>query len=186
MQYLHVKKPLLKAGMFVLICLTAFIGSAKAGLDYYKIFLGKKLIYERFLDKPLSLQSLPISAANANETLNIYYFQCNAPGRTGNNRVIALKDDNGNIIKQWTFANAQGDKTGMAIPVKELLQLQKVNKSSLLSLYYKAEGRSGGEKLASIPAVRKDVASIHPQNDEDTSQIAWLVINYLFKNIGIV
>src|SRR3954464_14448550 len=107
MQHLHVKKPLTKTFLFVFIALTAFMNSAKAGLDYYRIFLGKKLIYERYVNKPLSLENLPVSAADANETLTVYYFQCNAPNKTGSNRSIALKDDNGNIIKQWSFANAQ-------------------------------------------------------------------------------
>src|SRR3954451_24524347 len=120
MQRLHVKKPLVKVCLFVFIALTAFMSSAKAGLDYYRIFVGKKLIYERYVNKPLDLQSLPISATDANEMLTVYYFQCNALNKTGNNRSIALKDDNGNTVKQWSFADAQGTNTAMTIPVKEL------------------------------------------------------------------
>src|SRR3954463_5848620 len=176
MQHLHVKKSLVKACLFVFIALTAFMSSAKAGLDYYRIFLGKKLIYERYVNKPLDLQSLPISTSDANETLTVYYFQCNAPNKTGSSRSIALKDDNGNILKQWSFTNAQGDNTGMAIPVKELLQLQKANKSRALALYYTAEGHTEGEKLASIQSASKDVTSI-PREDESTSQMVWQIIN---------
>src|SRR5690349_8364317 len=150
MQHLHVKKPLFKTCLFLFIALTAFMSSAKAGLDYYRIFLGKKLIYERYVNKPLDLQSLPISASDANETLTVYYFQCNAPNKTGSSRSIALKDDKGNTVKEWSFENAQGTNTGMSIPVKELLQLQKVNKSHALALYYTADGRTEGEKLAAI------------------------------------
>src|SRR3954467_4741697 len=160
MQHLHLKKPT-KACLFLLIALTAFMSSAKAGLDYYRIFLGNKLIYERYVNKPLSLESLPVSAADANETLTVYYFQCNAPNKTGSNRSITLKDDNGNTIKQWSFADAQGTNTAMTIPVKELLQLQKANKSHGFALYYTAEGRTGDEKLASIQPASKDVTSIY-------------------------
>lgn len=185
MQHLHVKKPLLKVCLFVFIALTAFITSAKAGLDYYSIYLGKKLIYERYLNKPLNLESLPISAANADEMLTVYYSQCNAPNKTGSNRSIVLKDDNGNTIKQWTFTDAQGTDKGMSIPVKELLQLQKANKNHALALYYTAEGRNGGEKLASIQPASKDVTSIQ-QEDEPKLQTAWQVINMIFKNIIMV
>src|SRR4051794_1927132 len=182
MQRLHVKKSLVKVCLFVFIALTAFMSSAKAGLDYYRIFLGKKLIYERYVNKPLDLQSLPISTSDANETLTVYYFQCTAPNKTGSSRSIALKDDNGNTIKQWSFANAQGTETGMAIPVKELLQLQKANKSRALALYYTADGRTEGEKLASIQSASKDVTYLQ-QEEDPTSQMVWQVIKMIFKNI---
>jgi hypothetical protein len=185
MQHLHVKMRLFKAGLFLFIALTAFMSSAKAGLDYYRIFLGKKLIYERYVNKPLDLQSLPFSAADANEMLTVYYFQCNAPNKTGSNRSITLKDDNGNTIKQWSFADAQGTNTAMTIPVKELLQLQKENKNRALSLYYGAEGRNGGEKLAAIQPALKDVTYIHPA-EETTTQMAWQIINLILKNIVVV
>jgi len=185
MQRLHVKKSLVKVCLFVFIALTAFMSSAKAGLDYYRIFLGKKLIYERYVNKPLDLQSLPISASDVNEILTVYYFQCNAPNKTGSSRSIALKDDNGNTIKQWSFSDAQGNDNGMAIPVKELLQLQKANKSHALALYYTAEGRTDGQKLASIQQASKDATYLQ-QEDESTSQMVWQIINMLFKNITVV
>jgi len=185
MKHLHLKKPFLKTSLFLFITFTAFIGSAKAGLDYYRIFLGKQLIFERYLNKPLDLKSLPISAANASEMLTVYYFQCNAPNKTGSNRSIALKDDNGNTIKQWSFADVEGTNTAMTIPVKELLQLQKENKNRALALYYSAEGRNGGEKLASIQPASKDVTYIHPE-DEATTQTAWQIINLIFRNVVVV
>ncbi len=168
MQHLPVRKRLLKTCLFLFIALTAFMSSAKAGLDYYKIFLGKKLIYERYVNKPLDLQSLPISAVDANETLTIYYYQCQMPDGIGNNRSIALKDENGNTVKQWSFANAQDNNSAMKIPLKELLQLQKTNKNHALALYYTAEGRTGGQKLASIQPSSKDVTYIHPED-----HLAW-------------
>jgi len=144
--------------------------------------LGKKLIYERYVNKPLDLQSLPISAADANETLTIYYSQCNAPGKTGTKRSIALKDDKGNIIKQWSFANAQGNNTGMEIQVKELLQLQKANKNSALALFYTAEGRTEGMKLAFVQAASKDITYNRRQEDNFILQATWLVFTLLFRN----
>lgn len=185
MQRLHAKKPLFKTSLLLFIALTAFIGSAKAGLDYYRIFLGKKLIYERYVNKPLDLKSLPITTADANETLTISYYQCQMPNGIGNNRSIALKDENGNIVKQWSFAKTQGDNNGMTIPVKELLQLQNANKSHALALYYTAEGRTGGQKLASIPTASKDVTYLQ-EEDESNSQTAWQFITMIFRNIIVV
>ncbi len=182
MQYLPVKKENFKTLLFVFIALTAFINSAKAGLDYYQIFLGKKLIYERYINKPLSLESLPFGAADANETLTIYYFQCNTPNKTGNNRSIALKDDNGNTVKQWTFSNAQSTQTGMTIPVKELLQLQKSHKKQALALYYTADGRTEGLKLAFVQAAPKDMASVYQQKAGFNRQLVCRASMLLFRS----
>jgi hypothetical protein len=156
MKHLFLKKSLLKTSLFLAFCLAGFIGTAKAGLDYYEIYIGKKLIFERALNQPLNLGNLPISQENSNEQLIIYYYQCNAPDKLASNRIITLKDAGGNTIKEWKFADAKGSNTGMVIPVKELLQLQKTSKNSL-ALFYSAEGKVQGEKLVSVAAGPKTV-----------------------------
>ena len=156
MKHLFFKKPLLKSCLFILFCITAFMGTAKAGLDYYELYIGKKLILKRAVNQPLNLENLPISQANSNEQLIIYYYQCNAPDKLAGNRVITLKDANGNKIREWKFADAKGSNTGMSISVKELLQLQKANKNSL-ALFYSAEGKTKEEKLVSVATGNKTV-----------------------------
>jgi hypothetical protein len=160
MQHLFLKKSLLK--LFIVFFLTAFVGTAKAGLDHYEIYIGKKLVFKRALNQPLNLENLPVSQANSNEELMIYYYQCNAPDKLASNRVITLKDANGNKIKEWKFADAKGSNSGMAIPVKELLHLQKASKNSL-ALFYSAEGKPQGEKLASVAAGSKTVGFLDIQ-----------------------
>jgi hypothetical protein len=160
------KNPLLKLCLLIVFCITAFASTAKAGLDYYEIYIGKKLILKRAVNQPLNLAALPISQANINDQLIIHYYQCNAPDKLGSKRVITLKDANGNKVKEWKFAD--GSSTGMAIPVKELVQLQKTDKDNMLDLFYSAEGRPGGEKLASIAAGTKTVGYIHRQQDLPT------------------
>ena len=173
---MYFKKTLVKVFLFVVVSFTACMSTAKAGLDYYKVYLGKKLIYERFLDKPLSLQSLPLSQANANEELVIYYFQCNAPDKTGSKRSIALKDGNGNKIKEWKFADSKGSNTGMKIPVKELLQAERNSKTSSLSLFYTADGRTEGEKIAYLKADPKAITFLHKQWDKSMVKQAGILL----------
>ena len=156
MKHCPLKKSLLKASLFIVFFLTAFVGIANAGLDRYEIYIGKKLILKRAVNQPLNLENLPISQANSNEQLIIYYYQCNAPDKMASNRVITLQDAQGNKIKEWKFADAKGANTGMIIPVKELLQLQKTGKSSF-ALFYSAEGKAQREKLASVASVSKTV-----------------------------
>lgn len=160
MKHPSLKRSLLKASLFLVFCLTAFTGTVQAGLDHYEIYIGKKLVFKRALNQPLNLENLPITQANSNEQLIIYYYQCNAPDRLGSNRVITLQDASGNKIKEWKFADAKGSNAGMSIPVKELLQLQKSSKNAL-ALFYSAEGRAERQKLASVAAGSKAVGLIN-------------------------
>ena len=174
MKNLFFKKAALKAGLFAAICLTAFMVQANAGLDYYEIYIGKKLILKRAVNQPLSLNNLPLSQANSNDQLIIYYYQCNAPDKLGSNRVIVLKDANGNKVKKWKFADAKGADKGMVIPVKELLQLQQEGNNSL-ALFYSAEGREQGEKIAMVAGKSKTVGFWKEnQNDNKISLLALL------------
>ena len=165
----------LKAGVLIVLCITVLISTAKAGLDYYEIFIGKQLIYKRAMNEPLNLKSLPLSQAYANEQLVIHYYQCNAPNKTGSKRSIILKDENGNVIKEWKFADVGGSGTAMIIPVKELLQLQKTSKSKQLSIFYTAEGRAEGQKIALISGNSKLVGSIYKKQNDFVKNVGAII-----------
>ncbi|CAN5280496.1 hypothetical protein BH11BAC6_BH11BAC6_13820 [soil metagenome] len=155
MKYLLYRNPLSKSLLLVAFFCTAFAGAANAGLDYYHISVGKKVVYTRYLNKPLSLENLPIGKADINEQLVIEYYQCNTPDKTGKNRSISLRDNTGKIIKAWKFADAKDGNTQMAIPVKELMQYVQSSNSKSLSLYYAANGKDQDEQLAFIAAGSK-------------------------------
>jgi hypothetical protein len=184
MKNVFFKKPLLKACLFVFFCMTVFIGTARAGLDYYEIFIGKKLILKRALNQPLKLESLPISQTNSNEQLIIYYYQCNAPDKLASNRVITLKDANGKKIKEWKFANAKSSNAAMTIPVKELLQLQKAGKNSL-ALFYSAEGKTHEEKLVSVAAENKTVGFLNKISIQQNNIAALLFYGKRYINYAV-
>jgi len=62
----------------------------------------------------------------------------------------------------------------MAIPVKELLQLQKTGNNSL-ALFYSAEGREQGEKIAMVAGKSKTMGFWKEnQNDNKISLLALL------------
>jgi hypothetical protein len=175
MKRLLLKKSVLRSSLFIVFCFIAFIGTAKAGLDHYEIYIGKKLIFKRAVNQPLSLETLPLSQANANEQLIIYYYQCNVPDKIGTNRTITLKDADGNKIKEWKFTDAKGPDKGMSIPVKELLQLQKMNKNSF-ALFYSADGKVQAEKLAFVSAGSKTVGAIYKKQVDKSNLMKALLI----------
>ncbi len=146
-----------KSLLLIAFSFVAFAGTATAGLGYYHISIGKKAVYTRHLNKPLSLENLPISKADMNEQLVIQYFQCNTADKTGKNRSISLRDNTGKVIKEWKFADAKNDNAEMTIPVKELMQYVQSSKSKSLSLYYAANGKTEDEQLAFVSGPAKSV-----------------------------
>jgi len=127
------------------ICLQAF--TTPTGRDVFEIYLNNKLILRQAVTQSLTLQSLQLDKASKDDHLVIYYNHC---GATGKDRTIAIKDDKGNTIKEWKFADASGDNKGMTIPVKELLQLEKNYSQTSLNIVYFAQQLPKGRALSAL------------------------------------
>ncbi|OQP67102.1 hypothetical protein A3860_01715 [Niastella vici] len=128
-----------------LICVQAF--TAKAGTDVFEIYLNNKLILRQAVTQGFTLQSLQLNKANKNDQLVIFYNHCGAIGKS---RMIAIKDDKGNTIKEWKFADATGADRGMTIPVSELLQLEKNYSQNGLNLVYSSRQLPQGRALSAL------------------------------------
>ncbi|MEJ5960813.1 hypothetical protein [Pedobacter immunditicola] len=139
----------IKVFTLITLCFTAFSFTTKFGLDSYEIYLNNTLIMKQTVDKPLSLRMLQLDKAKENDQLRIKYTHCSHNG-VGTDRSIVLKDEKGNSLKKWVFANATGSDFKMTIAVKELLQLQKKHGDDELMLVYSARELPKGEVLAVI------------------------------------
>jgi hypothetical protein len=126
-------------------CLQSF--TAKAGGEGFEIYLNNKLILWQPVGKPFTLHNLQLDKTNKDDQLEIRYHHC---GYTGKDRTIVIKDDKGNTIKEWKFADASGANKGMTIPVKELLQLEKNYSSSNLNIVYYAQQLPKGRAISAI------------------------------------
>lgn len=138
--------------LFALFFLNMYAVASPTGIDSYEIYLNNQLLFRQSLDKPLHLIDLPLTDAIAGDNLVIRYTQCNAPGKTGSNRIISVKDAEGNVVKKWAFKDAEGSNKAMVIPIKELLFIFKKS-TGTLSLHYSAEGFAQGQKLVNLQAV---------------------------------
>jgi len=152
-------------------CMQSF--TAKAGGEVFEIYLNNKLILSQPVHKPFTLHSLQLDKANKDDQLVIYYHHC---GATGKKRTIAIKDDKGNTIKEWKFADASGSNKGMTIPVKELLQLQKNYSQTNLNIVYFSQQLPKGRALSAIQFNGKSTSWL-PQPE------SWLVGNAGFSKI---
>jgi len=135
--------------LFTLITVSfaAFGFTNKFGLDGYEIYLNNKLILKQYVNQPVNLRVLQLDKANESDELRIKYTHCQKTG-PGTGRSITLKDEKGNTLKKWAFADASD--FSMTVPVKELLQLEKKNVHHELSLYYTSQERPNGEMLAML------------------------------------
>ncbi len=139
----------IKLFTLITLCLISFSFTTRFGLDSYEIYLNNKLILKQSVNQPLSLRVLQLDKANDNDQLRITYKHCTLEG-AGTDRNIVLKDEKGNTLKNWSFANATGSDLTMVISVKELLLLKKNNARHDLSLYYIAKELPKGQMLASL------------------------------------
>jgi hypothetical protein len=147
MKQIKFNQTFIKLFTLITLCFTTFGFTSKFGLDSYEIYLNNKLVLKQTVNQPLSLRMLKLDAAKESDQLQINYRHCTGKG-VGTDRSIILKDDKGNTLKKWTFANATSSDLNMTIAVKELLQLEKKNASRELSLYYTARELPKGETLA--------------------------------------
>lgn len=143
------------------IILSTFTALA-GGVDRYEIYLNNKLLLKQSVNQPLSLQSLQLNKSNMKDELVIYYYHC---GQTGRGRKLAIKDENGNIVKEWKFENASGSNTGMTIAVKDLLQLEKKHANNQLSIFYTSELLQKGRMLTGVQFTDKATTWIRQKED---------------------
>ena len=149
----YLQQKLMKLFILMTILTGLFSFTCFAGGDVYEIYLNDKLVYKQEYKQVSGSNNLHLGKLNMNDRLVIKYSHCGVPGQ---DRSIVIKDENGNIIKEWKFTNTQNNQSVMLIPVKELLDLK--TKDASLKLYYAAKQLPGGRMLAAITLDEKKVA----------------------------
>lgn len=149
MKHTTFNRTFIKIFTLITLSLTAFSFTTKFGLDGYEIYLNNKLILKQYVNQPVSLRVLQLDKASESDMLGIKYTHCTNKG-PGTGRSIVLKDEQGNTLKKWAFADATGSDFNMTIAVKELLQLEKKNTRHELSLHYTARELPKDETLAML------------------------------------
>lgn len=135
--------------LLLLLLASVFTMSATTGIDSFEIYLNNKLLLRHTMSEPLTLQSLKLTQAKANDELKIRYMQCNAPGKIGKNRKLSIVDEQGRMVKEWKFKDSDDENNAMVIPVKELLAEQKKSNGKLV-LTYTADDFGKAQQLAAL------------------------------------
>jgi hypothetical protein len=138
--------------LFTLITLSITISSFtnRFGLDKYEFYVNDKLLLKQYVNQPLNLRVLQLDKAKETDQLQIVYSHCMRDNGPGTGRSVTLKDENGNTLHKWVFADANSAGLKMTIAVKDLLQLEKKNTGHQLSLYYSSKESERVEMLAAV------------------------------------
>lgn len=157
MKYLIFKKAFVKPLVLAALSVMLLANVATAGGDSYTIYLNNKLVMKQYVTQPLSISSLQLDNATGDDVLVVYYSHC---GTIGKGRSITVKNEHGDVLKEWKFADVAGKDNGMQIPVKDIIALQK--KSGNISLYYASEQLPSGRMLTSLGKHDKTTAALWP------------------------
>lgn len=131
------------------LALTFCCFSAFAGGEHFQVYLNDKLVLVKHVSEPISVMNL-LDKTSSSDQIVIHYSHCGARGK---NRRIALRNEKGAVVKEWTFTDA---KDGMSIPAKEIAALQK--QYGQLTLTYASAELPKGRALASLNGNGKSFA----------------------------
>jgi len=155
--------------------LTAFAYTSFAGGEHYEIYLNKKLVTKQFVANTAAVLDLQLDKSNYNDEITVYYSHC---GTVGKGRSIMLKDDKGNLVKEWKFSDDK-NKGAMKISVKEILDLKKTN--GTLNLYYAAKELPKGRMLAAVNFSNKNTAF-----NKQPAGTNWQPVSVLFTKLALI
>ena len=183
MQHTNLKSALVKSSSLVVLFISLFSFSVLAGRDSYEIYLNNKLIQKQYVgEASTGLAGLQLDNSNYNDKLVINYVHCNTKG-AGKGRNIEVRNAQGQILKEWKFADATGADVSMSIPVKDILALQKNNPNATLSLFYfSAQELPKGQMLASIKLGDKSVSRLQQTKGLNAE---WTAFSPIFYNTNL-
>ena len=135
-----------KTMTLVALAATIFSFSSKPGGEGFEILLNNKVVLQQYGSEMNTVKSLQLNQNSPNDQLTIKYYHC---GRVGKNRIVTIKDDHNNVVKEWRFADAGTPVAAMSCSVKEIINLKKAN-SNTFKLYYSSSELPKGRLLASV------------------------------------
>lgn len=140
-------KPLILSMLAMIFCCY----SAFAGGEHFQVYLNNKLVMVKHVSEPISVMNL-LDKMGSSDEITIHYSHC---GTRGKNRRIALRNEKGAVVKEWTFSDA---KEGMVISANEIAAFQK--QFGRLTLTYASAELPKGRALASLNGTGKSFASV--------------------------
>lgn len=132
------------AAIFMLgLCAFCFSFTKKPGGDSFEIYLNGKQVIQQFVLAKKATATLNLSSSNGNDKIDVFYSHC---GRVGTSRVLTIRNEKGEPLKEWKFANENNKRSFMSFTRKEIPE----TKTDGLRLYYSSKELPEGRLLATI------------------------------------
>jgi hypothetical protein len=116
------------------------------GGEGFEILLNGKVLLQQFGKDMNIVKNLRLNAASPGDKLTVRYHHC---GQAGKNRVIAVKDAQNKLLKEWRFNDVQRAAADMSCSMQDLLTLKK-DAGNVFKLYYSSDELPAGRQLALI------------------------------------
>ena len=140
------KSIICKSMMLVAVAAALLSFSANFGGEGFEISLNGKIVLQQYGKDLYNVKSLKLNTSSPNDKLTIRYWHC---GKEGKNRIIAIKDVQDKLIKEWRFRDAGTANGDMSCNVQDILSLKKEG-NNVFKLYYSSSELPGGRMLTSI------------------------------------
>ena len=151
------KKPIIL--LLLAFCATLFSFAPKFGGEGYQVYVNNKLVLERYGSQMEAVKTVTLDEDVANGQVTVKYYHC---GRVSKGRVITIKDDQNNILKQWKYTDVSESLPSMNCSVKEIIGLRKNINSNSLNLYYASSELPNGRLLATFSVDNATASRVAP------------------------
>ena len=121
------------------------------GGDVIEVYAGGKQLLQQYLHMDKSVRTLQLNQPVSNDKIEVYYSHC---GATGKGRVLAVKDEKNNVLKEYRYADVSKGRNFMSFHLKDV-QKKGVNS---LKLYYTSREMPDGKLLAVLSLKNENLA----------------------------
>lgn len=135
-----------KTMLLFVMAATLLSFSPKPGGEGFEIYVGSKLMIQRYGSEVNTVQSLQLNQQTGNEKVSIKYHHC---GNVGKNRVVTIKNEQNAVLKEFRYADSKSVVSVMTVEVKDILALKKGN-TQALKLFYASSELPNGRLLTTI------------------------------------
>jgi hypothetical protein len=139
----------------IVIASTILISFKPAGGEGFEIYLNNKLVMQRFGNQINNVQELQLDRPGPDDKLIVKYHHC---GKVGKNRIITIRNENNEVLKEWRYADAATPVSAMSCRMNDIISLEKI-KASKLKLFYTSSELPKGRQLATISFSKGSFAS---------------------------
>lgn len=132
-------------GLFAALALCTTLSSftAKPGGDVFEIYLNGKQVIQQFVHVDKTVKTLHFATLNASDKIEVLYSHC---GQMGTNRVIHIRNEKGEMVKELRFPEATSKRSLMAFTRGEISR----NVNTALRLYYSSKELPQERLLATL------------------------------------